>query len=60
MPEFSSRKIIEHCFYIDNRKGESGIGYDMIIVNDLTIKLGLKTNFKCQLIQWYGATVPMK
>ena len=34
MPEFSSSKIINHRFHVDNDKGESGIGYDMIIDRD--------------------------
>ena len=51
MPEFSSRKIINHRFHVDNDKGESGIGYDMIIGRDLMLHLDLKANFKCQVIQ---------
>ena len=60
MPEFSSSKIINHSFHIDNDKGESGIGYDMIIGRDLMVQLGLTSNFKRQILQWYGATVNMK
>ena len=33
IPEFFSSKIINFCFHVDNDKGESGIGYDMIIVH---------------------------
>ena len=46
MPEFSSIKIINHCFHADNDKGESGIGYNMIIVRDLTVQIGLTVDFK--------------
>ena len=60
MPEFSSSKIINHRFYIDNDKGESGIAYDMIIVRDRMVQLGLKVGFKHQVLQWDGATVHMK
>ena len=60
MPSFSSSKIILHHFYIDNNEGESGIGYDMIIGRDLMVQLGLLVDFKRQLLQWYGLTVPMK
>ena len=51
MPEFSSSKIINHRFYIDNDKGESGIAYDMIIVRDRMVQLGLKVGFKHQVLQ---------
>ena len=32
----------------------------MIIVRDLMEQLGLTANFKHQVLQWDGATVPMK
>ena len=60
MPYFSSSKIIEHHSDVENNKGESGIGYDMIIVRDLMVQLGLTANFKRQLIKWDGTTVPIK
>ena len=45
MPEFSSSKIINRRFHIDNDKGESGIGYNMFIVGDLMLHLGLADDF---------------
>ena len=60
MPEFSSSKIINHCFHVDSNKAESVIGYDMIIGRDLMVQLGLTDNFKRQFLQWDGATVHMK
>ena len=51
MPDFSSSKIINHRFRVNNYKGESGIGYDMIIGRDL---------MKRQVLKWGGATVLMK
>ena len=60
MPEFSSKKIIEHRFHIENDRGKSGIGYDMIIGRNLMVKLCLSPEFKNQVLQWYGVTVPMK
>ena len=60
MPEFSSSKIINHCFHVDNDKSESGIGYDMIISRDLMVHLGLMDDFKRQVLQWDDATVHMK
>ena len=59
-PYFSSRKIILHRFNVDKNEGESGIGYDMIIAHDLMAQLELLDDFKTQLIQWDGATAPMK
>ena len=60
IPDFSIRKIIQHRFHVDNDKGESGIGYDMIIGIDLMVQLGLSDNFKRQFLQLDGTTVPMK
>ena len=60
MPYFSSSKIIKHLFHVENCKGESGIGYDMIVGRDLMVQLGLKNEFKCQVLQWDDDTVPMK
>ena len=60
MPELTSSKIINHCFHVDNVKGESGIGNDMIVDRDLMVQLGLIADFKRQVLQWDGATVHMK
>ena len=60
MPEFSSSKKINHRFHVDNNKGESGIGSDMIIGRDLMVQLGLKDDFKCQVLQWDSYTVHIK
>ena len=46
IPKFSSRNIFNHLFHVDNDKGESGIGYNMIIGRDLMVQLGLTTEFK--------------
>ena len=60
MPYFSSSKIINNFFHVNNYKGESGIGYAMIIFRDLMVQLGLTANFKRQATQWGGATVQVK
>ena len=60
MPEFSSSKTINHCLHVDNYKGESVIGYNMIIIYDLMVQLGLTADFKHQVLQCDGATVHMK
>ena len=41
IPEFSHRKIIVHHFHVENKTGESGIGYDMIIGRNMMVQLGL-------------------
>ena len=60
MPEFFSRNVTNHRFYVDNDKGESGIGYDMIISRDLMVQLSLTADFKRQVLRWDGATVHME
>ena len=60
MPDFSSSKIINHRFHVGKDKGESVIGYDMIIIRDLIVQLGLTAEFKRQFLQWDGATVNTK
>ena len=60
MPEFSGSKIINHHFHVDNNEGESGIGYDIIIVRDMMVQLGLTANFKHQVLQWDGTNLHMK
>ena len=60
VPELSISNIINHRFRVDNDKGESGIGYDMIIGRDLMVQLGLTAHFTRQELQWGGDTVYMK
>ena len=60
MPYFSVRNIIKHRFRVNNNKGESVIGYYMIIFCDLMVQLGLLSDFKHQFLQWDGVTLSMK
>ena len=60
MPEFSSSKTTLHHFHVDYNEGDSGIGYNMIIFRSLMLQLGLSEEFKHQVLQWDGSTVPMK
>ena len=60
MPELSSSKMINHRFYVNNDKGDSGIGYAMIIGRELMVQLGLIAYFKRQVLQWDGDTEHMK
>ena len=58
--DFSSSKIINHHFNVDNNKGDLGIGYYRIIGHDLMVKLGLMANFKRHVLQGYSTTVPIE
>ena len=60
MPHFSGSNIINHHFNVNNDKGKSVIGYDMIIGHDLMVRLVLTDNFKHQILQWDSTTVHMK
>ena len=60
MPYFSSSRIINHRFHVENNKGDLGIGYGIIIGRDLMIQLVLTSEFKRQVLQWHGDTVQMK
>ena len=51
MPKLSGSKIINHRFHVDKYEGESGIGYDMIILRDMMVQLGLTADFKRQVLQ---------
>ena len=60
VPEFSISKIINHFFHVDNYKGESGIGYDIIIGRCLMVQLVLTSNFKRQVLKWGGNNFHIK
>ena len=60
MLEFSSSKTIHNRFHINNDKGESDIGYDVIIVHNLMVHLGLTSDIKIQSLQWDYKNVHMK
>ena len=47
IPAYSSSKRIVHCFHADIKSGESGVSYDMIIVRDMMVKIGLLDEFTC-------------
>ena len=46
MPKFSTSKIINQRFHVDNKEEDMNIGYNMIIGRDLMTKLGLITDYK--------------
>ena len=60
MTYFSSSKIFNHRFHVNNNKGESGIDNDMIIGRDLVVQLGPTTDFKHQVLKWDDTTVHRK
>ena len=42
------------------KKGESENGYYMIIGRELMVQIGLMEDFKRQVLQWDGSSVPTK
>ena len=60
VPEFYISKIILHLFHFDSNEVKLGIGYDMIIGRDLMVQLGLLGDFKHQVLQLDGVTIPIK
>ena len=60
MLEFSIIKITLHHFHVDNNEGDLGIGYNMIIGCYLMVHIYLLNYFKCHVLQFNGAIVPMK
>ena len=47
IPDFSIRKIITQQLRVDKDKGYTAIGYGMITVHDILVKLFLITGFNC-------------
>ena len=60
MPEISRRKNITSCFRIDNKEGDSEIGYDMIIGYVFMLQLGLMNKFIYKSIAWDDYVLSMK
>jgi len=60
MPEFSASKIINQRFHVDNEEEDMNVGYDMVIGQDLMVKLGLITNYKRKVLIWDEVSVPMR
>ena len=58
--QISHKGLDPRNFHVDKYEGKSGIGYGMIIACNLTVQLGLSSNFKNNVLKWYGVTVPMK
>ena len=58
--ELSGRKVITHCFHLDNGLVYAGIGYYTIIGRYLIVKLSLKASFGCQIMEWDNTVIPMK
>ena len=60
VPQFSSRKIIMHLFHLYHLWVDEGVVYDIIIVHDLMVKLSLKSEFGCRVLEWDDTVVFMK
>ena len=59
MTKFYSIKIITHIFHIDNEDGDIGIGYEIIIGQDLMVQLGKIDGFRNNFTKWDVTAVPM-
>ena len=53
-------KIIIYILHIYNEDINTGIGYSMIIFQDMMLQLGLVGYFKHNLLEWDGTASPTK
>ena len=60
MPGFSGRNIIIHLLHVENEDEDTGIVCNMIIDQYQMAQLGLRDDFKSNLLEWDGTYVPMK
>jgi hypothetical protein len=59
LPEFSQTNVVRHRFTIDDSDGE-GIGYDLIIGQDLCKIMGIDLHYSDCTIQMNGRSIAMK
>jgi hypothetical protein len=59
LPEFNPNSIVRHHFAIDDSDG-GGIGYDMIIGQDLCWHMGIVVDYDEAMVEWNGMAIPMK
>jgi hypothetical protein len=59
LPEFNPNSIVRHRFAIDD-SDDGGIGYDMIIGQDLCWNMGIVVDYDDAMIEWNGMSIPMK
>jgi hypothetical protein len=59
LPEFSQTNVVQHRFAIDDSDGE-GIGYDLIIGQDLCKIMGIDLHYSDCTIQMNGRSIAMK
>jgi hypothetical protein len=57
--EFNPNSIVRHRFAIDD-SDDGGIGYDMIIGQDLCWHMGIIVNYDDDMVEWNGVAIPMK
>ena len=60
MQYFYIIRITTHRFHSENEEGDIGIGYDMIIVKYLMVKIWLIENLRHNILEWNENNVPMK
>ena len=59
LPELSQTNVVRHRFAVDDSEGD-GIGYDMIIGQDLCKTLGMDVCYRDCTLQMNRMTVAMK
>ena len=57
---FSSSKINTRLFHVNNEEVDTSIRYYIIISYELMVQLGVKANFRGQIMEWDKTIVPMK
>ena len=60
LPELHNEREIEWKVHVDESKSPEDTNYDMIIGGDLLIQLGIDITYSKKIIQWDGATLPMR
>ena len=60
MTQLSTKRVINCWLCVDNMDVKTGIGYDIIIDQDIMVQLGLIDYFKHNILKWHGSAVPMK
>ena len=50
MPGFSISELRTHIFHIKNEKGETGIGYHIIVAQYIMVQLGIIVDFNIDFL----------
>ena len=59
LPELFNDRIIEYKVHVDEQTQSEETYYDMLLGGDICSELGIIIDYKNNVVQWDGATVPM-